>query len=131
MVIDSHTLLWWFEGGERLSAPVREILSGIGGKEREFMVSAVTFWEFRLKELRGQLQPRRPLREWPDVLIQTGNVRLMDVTTEIWLMTAEIQWGHRDPADRIIAATALKYGMSVLTNDRRFHESDSPVKAVW
>jgi PIN domain nuclease of toxin-antitoxin system len=131
MVIDSHTLLWWFEGGEKLSAPVREILSGIGGKEREFMVSAVTFWELRLKELRGQLQLKRPLREWPGVLIRTGNVRLMDVTTEIWFLTAEIQWAHRDPADRIIAATALKYGVSVLTKDDRFHKDGSPVKAVW
>lgn len=131
MVIDSHTLLWWFEGGEKLSPMVREILSGIGEGEREFIVSAVTFWEFRLKELRGQLQPKRPLREWPDVLIQTGNVSLMDVSTEIWFLAAELNWDHRDPADRIIAATALKYGVPVLTKDIRFHESDSPVKAVW
>ena len=131
MVIDSHTLLWWFEGGEKLSAPVREILSGIGGKDRGFMVSAVTFWEFRLKEMRGQLQPKRPLREWPEVLIQTGNVRLMDVTTEIWLLTAEIPWAHRDPADRIIAATAHIYGVPVLTKDDMFHRGDCPVKAVW
>ena len=131
MVIDSHTLLWWFEGGEKLSTPVREILSGIGGRDREFMVSAVTLWEFRLKELRGQWHPKRPLREWPGVLFQPGNVRLMDVTTEIWLMTAEMRWAHRDPADRIIAATALKHGVPVLTKDERFHESDSPVQAVW
>ncbi len=131
MVIDSHTLLWWFEGGEKLSVPVREILSKIGGKDCEFMVSAVTFWEFRLKELRGELHPKRPVREWPNILDQTGNVRIMDVTTEIWWMTAEIQWTHRDPADRIIAATALKYGVPVLTKDERFHEAESPVKAVW
>ena len=131
MVIDSHTLLWWLEGGEKLSETVRRTLSGIGGKEREFFVSAVTFWEYRLKELRGQLPARRPVREWPDVLSRTGNIHLVNVSTEIWLLAAELDWGHRDPADRIIAATALVNGVPVLTKDEVFHQAGGPVQAVW
>jgi PIN domain nuclease of toxin-antitoxin system len=131
MVIDSHALLWWFEGGEKLSVTAREVLAGIGGNDRLFMVSTVTFWEFRMKELRGQLQPKRPLRDWPDVLRRTGNIQLVEVSSEIWFRTAELDWSHRDPADRIIAATALIHGVEVLTKDDRFHEADSPVKAVW
>ena len=131
MVIDSHALLWWLEGGDKLSGTVRGILSGIGGREREFFVSSVTFWEFRLKELRGQLQPRHPVRNWPDVLRRTGNIHLVDVSTEIWLRTAELDWPHRDPADRIIAATALAHGVPVLTKDEIFHQPDCPVEVVW
>jgi PIN domain nuclease of toxin-antitoxin system len=49
----------------------------------------------------------------------------------LWLATAELKWSHRDPADRMIAATARRFGMAVLTTDGKFHDEDSPVKAVW
>ena len=131
MVIDSHVLLWWFAGAEALSANARHALSGIGGSGAEFIVSPVTFWEFRLKEIRGLLVPNRPVREWPEVLRRIGNIRLEDVDPEIWLLSAELDWDHRDPADRIIAATALIHGVPVLTKDRVFHKKGCPVKAVW
>lgn len=37
MVIDSHALLWWLEGGDKLSGTVRGILAGIGGRQRELV----------------------------------------------------------------------------------------------
>lgn len=54
-----------------------------------------------------------------------------ETSVSTWLKTADLEWDHRDPADRIIAATALKFGEPVLTRDRRFHDADSPVKAIW
>ena len=51
--------------------------------------------------------------------------------SDLWLDLAELAWDHQNPADRMIAVTALKLGLPVLTKDRKFHESDSPVMAVW
>ena len=45
--------------------------------------------------------------------------------------SADLRWDHKDPADRIIAATALAQGVAVLTKDARFHRGDSPVEAEW
>lgn len=47
MVIDSHALLWWLEGGSLLSRPAREVMREIGKSTRPFVVSAVTLWEGR------------------------------------------------------------------------------------
>jgi PIN domain nuclease of toxin-antitoxin system len=58
-------------------------------------------------------------------------MQVVDVIPEIWLLAADLDWTHRDPADRIIAATALLHGVPVLTKDQVFHAEDSPVKAVW
>ncbi len=50
---------------------------------------------------------------------------------ELWMRMAELEWSHRGPADRLIAATALLHDVPVLTKDRRFHAADSLVEAVW
>jgi len=131
MVIDSHALYWWFDESGKLSPKVRDILSGIGVGKDAILVSAVTFWEFRLKEMNGKFQPKGPVREWPAILNRAGNVRIVDVSTAIWLFTAEMDWENRDPADRIIAATAIRLEVPVVTADEKFHREGSPVKAVW
>ena len=131
MVIDSHTLIWWLEGSDELSHVARDVLNGAEQRGERHRICAVTFWEMRWKEVRGQLQPRLSVSFWPALL---GDLHWMDIeetSVAIWLKTADLSWTHRDPADRIIAATALKYSEPVLTRDRRFHEPDSPVKAVW
>lgn len=131
MILDSHVLLWWIEGGAGLSSKATDLLSVIGSGKETFLVSPVTFWELRYKEVRGQLVPRRPVAEWMPELEKTGDVKLAEPDLDVWLLAASLPWENRDPADRLIAATALRRGVPVMTKDRRFHESSSPVKAVW
>mgnify|MGYP001788684428 CR=1 FL=1 len=131
MVIDSHALMWWLEGSEELSEIARDILDEAEERAERHRVCAVTFWEMRWKEVRGQLQPKLGVRFWPALLADLAWLEIEETSVSIWLSTAELEWDHRDPADRIIAATALKYSEPVLTRDARFHEPDSPVKAVW
>ncbi|WP_269522342.1 type II toxin-antitoxin system VapC family toxin [Coraliomargarita parva] len=131
MVIDSHALLWWLEGRPELSERAKGLLDTAEQQSGVYYLNAVTFWELRLKELRGQLRPSRPMREWPVFLRRLPWLQIQATTHEIWLSSAELDWPHRDPADRILAATALHYDVPVLTKDRVFHESHSPVQAVW
>jgi PIN domain nuclease of toxin-antitoxin system len=131
MVIDSHTLLWWLEGDERLSSQARQILDNEFAEPGSLVVSAVTFWEFRLTEVRGRLTPRMPVNLWPDFIQRMPHMRIEEVKLGHWLRVAEMGWENRDPADRIIAATALHLGVPVVTVDEKFHRNDSPVEAVW
>ncbi len=50
-------------------------------------------------------------------LEQSGVVDLLAVDTSIWLQTATLDWVDRDPADRVIVATALQKGLPILTKD--------------
>jgi len=132
MVIDSHALYWWLEGHGQLPASARRrideaLIEGGDG----LLVAAVTFWEMRLKERRGLIEPKTPVGKWPDVLGRHPGFRMVSTSSAIWLRSADLRWDHKDPADRVIAATALVLGVPVLTKDERFHREDSPVKAVW
>jgi len=131
MVIDSHALLWWLEGSDALSARAAEVLNGGASRGVRLLVPAVVLWEMRLKERRGLIDPRTPVTAWPVLLRKLDHIEIVATVVEIWLMAAELRWDHRDPADRIIAATALHHGVPVLTKDGRFHVADSPVAAVW
>jgi len=131
MVIDSHALLWWLDGDSRLSPRAKQILENESAEPGSLVVSAVTFWEFRLKEVRGRLTPRKPVNLWPEFIRRMPHMRIEEVKVGHWLRVAEMRWENRDPADRIIAATALHLGIPVMSVDEKFHRNDSPVKAVW
>lgn len=131
MVIDSHVLLWWLESPGKLSADAAREMKRLEAGESGFQILSVTFWELRLKELRGQFEPKMPVREWPALLGRIPNLEIIDIDADLWLRSAEIRWEHRDPADRLIAAAALRKSVPVITKDSRFHEPGCPVKAVW
>ena len=75
----------------------------------------------RLKSMAGRC--RRTSFPWGSSVIEAGS--------DLRLALAGSTWEHQDPADRLIAVTALKFDLPVLTKDGKFHESDSPVQAVW
>jgi len=131
MVIDSHTLLWWLDGDPRLSAKAGQLLENESAEPGSMIVSAVTFWELRLKEVRGSLTPRKPVNTWPELIRRLPHMRIEEVRVGHWLQVAEMDWENRDPADRIIAVTALHLGVPVVTADGKFHREGSPVAAVW
>lgn len=131
MVIDSHALLWWLEGDERLSESARRVLDNEAAAPGSLVVSAVTFWELRLKEIRGLLTPKKPVNTWPTLIRKLPHLRISEVALNHWLCVAEMDWQNRDPADRIIAATAIGLGVPVVTVDEKFHRLDSPVQVIW
>ena len=131
MVIDSHTLLWWLDGDGRLSERAQRILDNEAAEPDSLVVSAVTFWELRLKEVSGKITPRKPVKTWPELIRRLPHMRIEEVGVGHWLRVAEMDWGNRDPADRIIAATAIRLGVPVVTLDAKFHAVDSPVEALW
>lgn len=118
-------------GLPRLSKPALRAIAAAEGGELTLILSPVSFWEFANKERRGDFAALRPVREWPAILMKADWLRILPTDPEIWLLAAELDWPLRDPADRIIAATALRHGVPVLTKDRVFHQKDCPVKAVW
>lgn len=131
MVIDTHTLTWWLEEAPILSKQAAEVFRTTPETAGILRVSSVSFWEMRMKERRGHFLPKIPVSEWPAFLARVPWIEVADTDSNIWLSAAELDWSHRDPADRIIAATALAFGVPVLTKDRAFHAENSPVEAIW
>ena len=130
-VIDTHVLLWWLSSPASLSSVVGHCFETWESGTGEALVCGVSLWELEDKRLRGKLALQFPVRSWLPEIAAIPWMRLLETTPEVWLEAAGLNWEHRDPADRIIAATGLGHGVPVLTKDRRFHDADSPVRAIW
>ena len=131
MVIDTHVLYWWLDGIPQLSKTARDSIEQASEQGVCLIISAVSLWELAHKEKNGKFSSRQPVADWPKFLRGIGWNKIIDTDADLWLAAAALDWPHRDPADRIIAATALRHGVPVLTKDRVFHESGCPVRAVW
>jgi PIN domain nuclease of toxin-antitoxin system len=81
-------------------------------------VSPISAWEIGLLVSRGQLNlSTSPLR-WFNTIVETPGITIAGLPPEVLIASSFLPDApFRDPADRIIAATAREYGFTLLTRD--------------
>lgn len=122
-LLDTHVLLWWLEDRDRLSPRHREIIES-AGPEAPLGVSDITLWEIAMLESQGRIRLAIPLREWLEAAVAPPLVRRQGITPAIAAEVARLPDSfHRDPADRILVATARVLGATLLTQDGRIIEA--------
>jgi hypothetical protein len=80
-------------------------------EERGGYASAISLWELGIKVQRGKLELPITVEELALRIERGGVVALLPVDTTTWLRTLGLPWSHRDPADRVIEASALLRGV--------------------
>ena len=122
-LLDTHVLIWWLQGDGRLSAEQRTIISG-ASVESPLRVSDISLWEVATLHDSGRIELLIPVREWLEKAVAPPLVRRQGISPAIAAETAALpSWFQRDPADRVIVATARILGATLLTQDRRIAES--------
>lgn len=125
VVLDTSTLLFWTLDPDRLSQRASATLESAP----RLLVSSISLWEIGVKTAKGKLEIPVTVREYSDRLAGVERVEILDVDLETWLANLELNWEHRDPADRTIVATAAVRGCPLVTSDATilaFYD-----KAVW
>ena len=125
VVLDTSALLFWTLDRTRLSAAAA---SAIADADR-VLVSSISIWEIGIKVSKSRLSIPIPVREYAERLQLVDRVEMLPVDTETWLANLDLQWEHRDPADRSIVATALLRSCPLVTSDttiRAFY-----AQSVW
>lgn len=118
-LLDTHVLLWWLGDAQRLSAEQRQILDA-AGPESPLLVSDISLWEIATLAARGRVELRLPLREWLEAATAPPLVERTGITPAIAAEVAALPDSfHRDPADRILVATARVLHATLLTADER------------
>jgi PIN domain nuclease of toxin-antitoxin system len=123
LLLDTHTVLWWFSDDLRLTATAR---TAIADPENQLLVSAIVGYEIAYKQKFGRLPllpgilPHRLLREGMEIL---------PISMDHALAAAALRGPHRDPWDRIMMAQAVAEQCQVVTVDAVF--SDYGVAVLW
>ena len=114
LLLDTHIWLWSVGNPARLS---RRVARALGNPANELWVSPISTWEILGLCRKGRIK----LKPDPEAWIAASHARLPFkealVTHEVALATASVGLVHHDPADRLLAATAKIYGLTLVTAD--------------
>lgn len=123
-LLDTHILLRWVENGPHLSREQRRALRRVTPEE-PVLVSDITLWEIACLVELGRIRLRLPLRDWLDHAVAPPLVERVGISPAIAAEVAALPTTlHRDPADRILIATARVHGAILVTQDQRILGSD-------
>ena len=112
-------MIWRINGGDRLSAAHREIIAQANA-EAPLLVSDISLWEVATLNCLGRIRLTLPLRIWLEKAVAPPLVQRQGISPAIAAEIATLPDSfHRDPADRILVATARVLGATLLTRDRR------------
>jgi len=126
LLLDTHTALWWVNEHEKLSSKAKELLLE---EECILYISIASIWEIAIKSSLGKLPGFNggvrkflsKMKEMPVDLIPITNRHVEIVET--------LPFIHRDPFDRLLVATAIADGMTILTTDENIHKYAVP--SAW
>ena len=122
-LLDTHVLIWWLQGDGPLSPEQRRVLEA-AGPDSPLRVSDISLWEIATLHSLRRIRLSLPLREWLEKAAAPPLVRRHGISPAIAAeVTALPDSFHRDPADRIIVATARIMGATLLTHDRHIVDS--------
>jgi PIN domain nuclease of toxin-antitoxin system len=114
IVLDTSALIFWTLEPNRLSTPAAERI--VEAKRK--VISSISIWEIGLKVKQEKLKIPLPINEYVDKLKTVEGMEIVPVDERIWLKNLELDWDHKDPADRTIVATAILLSIPLVTSDR-------------
>jgi len=122
-LIDTHVMLWWATGEEKLSSKARLAL---GAGRNELFFSYASIWELNIKISRGRLE----LPESPDILLRRARCKPLPIGLEHLEAIKELPHLHRDPFDRMLIAQARVDHLTLITRDIEIQAYDVATMAA-
>lgn len=117
IMLDTHIWVWWVLDIAKLTAAQRQALAD--NERGRIGVSVISCWEVANMAERNRFQSAVPVSEWMDTALRYPGVELLALTPEIAVASTQLPGDfHRDPADRIIVATARAHQCPLVTSDR-------------
>jgi PIN domain nuclease of toxin-antitoxin system len=133
ILLDTHVLFWMASDSKRLSRRAREAIRDArqdqGRQNAGIAVATITVWELAWLAQNGRIAVAGSVESFVRELV--ARVILRPVTPEIAALAVRLpEQFPKDPADRLIASTAIVEGMTLVTADMRIRQS-TLVDTVW
>ncbi|GGF34345.1 twitching motility protein PilT [Subtercola lobariae] len=127
LLLDSHTFYWAVRAPGRIPALAVRLIED---PANELLVSAVTPWELGIKFRKGKFAEAGPFLAAFARHLSTLGARELPISGEHALIAAQIEWEHRDPFDRMLAAQAIVENAVLVTADAAF-ASLGGLRVMW
>ena len=130
ILLDTHTLIWWVSADAALSTRAKDAIDDALGSS-EILISSITAWEIAMLVTRERLVLSMDVESWLATVAQIDNVRFIAINNDIAIKSTQLPGNfHKDPADRMIVATARKFSIPLVTKDEKILAYPH-VKKIW
>ena len=125
LLLDTHVLIWFTEGNDRLSVKARlEIENPSNAK----FLSVASLWEIVIKVSNEKLEINQSFKEINDFLL-INNIQIIGIEIKYLNLLLNLAHHHGDPFDRLIISQAIVENLTIITVDRHF--KSYPVTTLW
>jgi PIN domain nuclease of toxin-antitoxin system len=125
VLLDTHVVQWWSAEPDRLSSRASTLLNDA----TELVVAAITWYELAWLARHERIAVRIPIRSWLEQL--AAGMRTLTITPAIAETAVSLPDSFPgDPADRLIYATAVEHGLTLVSKDDRLRRHSASL-AVW
>jgi PIN domain nuclease of toxin-antitoxin system len=129
-LLDTHSLIWFFEGDAQLSRKARKI---IDDEENIKFISIVSGWEMTIKQSKGRdfLNLATTVDEYIQQKLIYHDFQLLPIDLAHLKSLSELPVlkKHKDPFDRLLIAQAISEKLALISCDSKFN--DYPIDKIW
>ena len=120
LLLDTHIALWLDSGHDRLRPATRELIDDCWQNGGTILLSPVSAWEIALLVDTGRIQLDLPVDEWVRRFLDRPGVEGAALTHGAAARSYQLHhFEPRDPADRLLIATAIELRCPLVTYDER------------
>jgi PIN domain nuclease of toxin-antitoxin system len=125
-LLDTHILIWHFEGSEKLSSEVRDNI--LFNSKNQVFVSIASLWEVAIKMNIGKYDFDGGFSAFHK-LVDENEFDIIPIKGKHMEQLFDLPLIHRDPFDRLLIAAAISEQMTIITADENIQKYD--VEWVW
>jgi PIN domain nuclease of toxin-antitoxin system len=126
LLLDSHTLIWFFAGDFQLSNIARILIEN---EDNHKLVSVASIWEMAIKNSKGSLTFDLPFQEYIDRKLSLEDFNLLNINLDHLNAIVTMPFHHKDPFDRLLIAQAIVEGIPILSKDSAFDAYS--INRIW
>lgn len=118
LLLDTHTLLWFYSGDSQLPDHIKE---EIENTNNQCFLSIASVWEITIKLGTGKLELDNSLNELFQ-FITRNQIEILPIEFNHLLRLERLPNHHKDPFDRIIIAQSFEENLPIYTKDSFFQD---------
>lgn len=126
ILLDTHAWIYYLGDPDALSAPAMKAIS----QSETLGLSIMSCMEAAILVRKGKIQIDQSLESWMEQMTNVYRLDILPISPSIVIRANTLPDFHPDPVDRIIAATAISYGIPLITKDRIL-TSRKDIQTIW
>lgn len=130
IILDTCALIFDALTPEKLSSPAKKAINN-AEKKNQLYCCDISLWEIAMLIQKKRLDVETQIQNFLKLMLQARSLQVLPITSEIAeLSVTHSEFTHFDPADRLIAATAMYHDVSLVTCDKHLARL-SELSVIW